>query len=133
MSTQRSISNRLRLRAFRRVSRMFLLTGRLLLVLAGLLLMVMPWTEHYLPLDRFLRGGQDVELGLFALLSLLCLVLVLTQHFRQRIAMLLAAWPWLSLAFLAALAHIPGGATPEFLNQARLCCPPPGTYTPLQI
>ena len=133
MSTQRSISNRLRLQAFRRASRVFILTGRLLLILAGFLLMVMPWTEHYLPLDRFLRGGQDVELGLLALLSLLCLVLVLTQHLRQKIAMLLAAWQWGTLAFQGNCRTLQGSAIPEFLNQARLYSSSPGADTPLQI
>jgi len=133
MSTQRSISNRLRLRAFRCVSRVFILTGRILLFLTGLLLMVMPWTEHYLPLDRFLRGGQDVELGLFALLSLLCLVLVLTQHFRQKIAMLLAVCQWGALAFQGNCRTLQGSAIPESLNRARLYSSSPGAYTPLQI
>ena len=133
MSTQRSISNRLRLKAFRRVSRVFILTGRILLFLSGLLLMVMPWTEHYLPLDRFLRGGQDVELGLFALLSLLCLVLVLTQHFRQKIALLLAVQQWLSLAFRCGFGTAHGGAIPDLLSPARWRYPSSCAYTPLQI
>lgn len=86
------ITNRPRTRAFHRVSRVFVLTARVLLFFTGILLLAMPWTEHYCAFDRFLRGGggHDVELGLFALLSFLCMVLVLSQHLRRRLATLLA-------------------------------------------
>lgn len=86
------ISNRRRIRPLLRASRIFILAGRVLLFLTGILLLAMPWTEHYCAFDRFLRGGggQDVELGLFAILSFLCMVLVLAQHLRRKLAMLLA-------------------------------------------
>jgi Flp pilus assembly protein protease CpaA len=59
----------------------------------------MPWTEHFCELDRFLRGGQDCELGLLALLTIFSLVLVLLQQRRKNITLLLTFRRWLSLVF----------------------------------
>lgn len=64
--------------------------GRLLIGLACVLLAVMPWTEYFWRFDKFLRGGQDFELGLLALITFLCLVLVLAQRMKQNVARLLA-------------------------------------------
>ena len=64
--------------------------GRLLIALACVLLAIMPWTEYFWRFDKFLRGGQDFELGLLALITFLCLVLVLAQRMKQNVARLLA-------------------------------------------
>ena len=54
----------------------------------------MPWTEHFCNFDRFLRGGQDLELGLLACLAVLCLVLVLMQHGINFVASVLSFLGW---------------------------------------
>lgn len=64
--------------------------SRLLLGLAFVELLTMPLTQHFWAWDGFLRGGQDFELGLFVIVSCLCLVLLRAQHTRQRIGLLLA-------------------------------------------
>jgi hypothetical protein len=81
------------------ISHAYALGGRLLIVLTAILLLVMPWTEHFCQLDRFLRGGQDCELGLLALLTIFSLVLVLLQQRRQNVTLLLTVRRWLSLVF----------------------------------
>ena len=81
------------------ISHAYVLGGRLLIVLTAILLFVMPWTEHSCQLDRFLRGGQDCELGLLALLTIFSLVLVLLKQRRQNVTLLLAVRRWLSPVF----------------------------------
>ena len=71
-------------------SRLLGLAGRALLALVSVLLVVMPWTEYFCNFDKFLRGGQDVELGLLCVLTVLCLVLVLFQHGRNLVAFLIS-------------------------------------------
>ena len=65
-------------------------------MLTALMIFVMPWTEYFWSFDKFLRGGQDFELGLLSLAALLCLVVVLLQHGRQNVSFLLATRRWLS-------------------------------------
>jgi len=60
--------------------------------------MVMPLTEHLWTWDKFLRGGTDFEFGLLGIASILCLVLVLSQHYKQIINLLLAIRLFLSFA-----------------------------------
>jgi hypothetical protein len=55
------------------------LAGRLLVVLTGLLMLVMPITEHLWNFDRFLKGGTDCEFTLLAGLLFAALV-VLAMH-----------------------------------------------------
>jgi hypothetical protein len=73
--------------------------GRLLILFTAILIFVMPWTEYFCQLDRFLRGGQDCELGLLALLAFFSLVLVLLKQRRQNVTLLLAVRRWLSPVF----------------------------------
>ncbi len=60
----------------------------LIILFTAILIFVMPWTEYFCELDRFLRGGQDCEFGLLALLTIFSLVLVLLQQRRQVVALL---------------------------------------------
>jgi hypothetical protein len=55
------------------------LAGRLLIVLTGLLMLVMPITEHLSNFDHFLNGGTDCEFTLLAGLLFAALV-VLAMH-----------------------------------------------------
>jgi hypothetical protein len=72
------------------ISQAYALGGRLLILFTAILIFVMPWTEYFCQLDRFLRGGQDCELGLLALLTIFSLVLVLLKQRRQSVTLLLA-------------------------------------------
>jgi len=64
--------------------------SRLLLCFAFVELLTMPITQHFWTWDGFLQGGQDFELGLFVIVTCLCLVLLRAQHSRQTIRCLLA-------------------------------------------
>ena len=71
--------------------RVLALTGRYLLILTALSLITMPITEHLWTWDRFLQTGRDFELGTVALLSFLCLVLVLAKSYKQCVDLLMSA------------------------------------------
>ena len=60
--------------------------GRTLLVINVIVLVLSGFTEHYWTWDHFLRGGQDFELSLLALLAFFCLILVIAQCFRRRVS-----------------------------------------------
>jgi hypothetical protein len=81
------------------VSQACALGGRLLILSTAVLIFVMPLTEYFWQFDRFLRGGQDLELGLLSLLTIFSLVLVLLQQRRQNVVLLLTVRRWLSLIF----------------------------------
>lgn len=81
------------------ISQGYALGGRLLILFTAILIFVMPWTEYFSQLDRFLRGGEDCELGLLALLTIFSLVLVLLKQRRQNVTLLLAVRRWLSPFF----------------------------------
>src|ERR1700710_2038028 len=84
------------------VSEACALGGRLLILSTAVLIFVMPLTEYFWQFDRFLRGGQDFELGLLSLLTIFSLVLVLLQQRRQNVVLLLTIRRWLSLIFEGA-------------------------------
>ena len=73
--------------------------GRLFILLTASLLIVMPWTEYFWSFDRFLRGGQDFELGLLSVMIFLCLIVVLLQHCKADVLSLLARRQWLHRLF----------------------------------
>lgn len=66
--------------------------GRFLLTLIAVSLITMPLTQYIWTWDHFLQGGQDFEFGVLTTLIALCLVLLLAHHFKQSVALLLAAW-----------------------------------------
>ena len=63
--------------------------GRLLLVLASVVLLALPFTQQVWTWDRFLHGGQDFETTALLILTSLCLVLVMARVCRQGIKLLL--------------------------------------------
>jgi hypothetical protein len=63
--------------------------GRSLVLLNIIVLVLSSFTEHFWTWDRFLRGGQDFELSLLALLAFFCLILVFAQYFRRGVSELL--------------------------------------------
>ena len=76
--------------------------GRLFILLTASLLIVMPWTEYFWSFDRFLRGGQDFELGLLSVMIFLCLIVVLLQHCKADVLSLLTRRQWLHRIFRSA-------------------------------
>jgi hypothetical protein len=60
----------------RRLSEGRLFGCRAVLLLTGVLLLLMPLTEHFCRWDKFLRGGPDVEFGILSLLLFAGLVMV---------------------------------------------------------
>ena len=84
------------------ISHAYALGGRLLILFTAILIFVMPWIEYFWQFDRFLRGGQDFELGLLSLLTIFSLTLVVLQQRRQNVALLLTVRRWLSLVFEGA-------------------------------
>ena len=124
------------LKALADMSKVPILLGRLLAALTTVLLIVMPLTEHLCTWDKFLRGGQDFEFGLLGIASLLCLVLVLSQHYKQVINLRLAIR--LLLSFALSLEHGSLGITRlgviSELQRCRADSPAFGIYNlPLQI
>jgi hypothetical protein len=84
---QISITSRMRIDGF---SAACSLAGRILLLFTALLIVVMPWTEAHWHFDGFLRGGEDFELGLLALITIFSLLIVLSRHRKQRVDFLFA-------------------------------------------
>ena len=64
--------------------------GRALIGLLAFLMVGMLWTERFLTWDKFLEGGQDLELSLVALVVFLCLIILLAQRSRQAVTLQLA-------------------------------------------
>jgi hypothetical protein len=60
--------------------------GRLLLIINAVVMVLSSFTERLWTWDHFLRGGQDFELSLLALIAFFCLVLVLAEHFRRNVS-----------------------------------------------
>jgi hypothetical protein len=62
--------------------------GRLLLLLAALVLIALPFTQQIWSWDRFLHGGHDFETSVLLILTTLCLVLVLVRRGDQCVNLL---------------------------------------------
>jgi hypothetical protein len=80
-------------------AQVFALIGRSLLILTTVSFISMPVTEHFWTWDHCLRGGDDFELCALLVLSILCLVLVLSKHGRQGVYSLFANWCLLAFIF----------------------------------
>ena len=77
--------------------------GRLLLVLASVVLIALPFTQQVWTWDRFLHGGQDFETTVLLILTSLCLVLVMARGCRQGIKLLLTLWSHLLVRRCSAI------------------------------
>ena len=88
----------------------WLRAGRTLLVINLIVLILSCFTEHLWTWDHFLRGGQDFELSLLALLAFFCLILVLAQYFRRRFSELFDRCDGSS--FERDMAAVPSTASP---------------------
>jgi hypothetical protein len=77
-----------KVRAFGDVPKAWIVAGRILLLLNAIVLLLIPITEQIWTWDRFLRGGEDLEFSVLALIAFCCLILVLAQHIRRAIVAL---------------------------------------------
>jgi hypothetical protein len=87
------------------VSRAFIFMSRTLLLLIGVLLAVIPWTERCSTLDSF-PLGEDFELSLLAFFVLLGLILLFARYCKQGLSALFAFRHCLSFV-RSALCTIP--------------------------
>ena len=71
--------------------------GRLLLLVAAIVLIALPFTQRLWTWDRFLHGGHDFETNILLIVVALCLVLVMVQSCRLGIRVLISAWTRLFL------------------------------------
>jgi hypothetical protein len=69
--------------------------SRVTLLFAALVVLVMPWTEYFWYFDKFLRGGQDFELGLLSAAAYIFLILLMLQHSRRGVTLILASRMWI--------------------------------------
>jgi hypothetical protein len=98
------------------------MAARVTISFAVLLVVVMPWTEYFWSFDKFLRGGQDLELTLLGIATVVCLVLFLTQKARSIIALALSSLksirrvqqvhPAIPESFSGLIANIHAGQSP---------------------
>lgn len=128
-------TSRLDVTAFACAARVHAQIGRLLLMAIAVSLITMPLTERIWTWDHFLHGGQDFEFTALAILTTLCLVLVLAQHCKQSVDLLLAARHLFSLIchdFVSALTT--RSDTISTFRSERVSGPVLGIYSlPLQI
>lgn len=115
--------------------RILMWIGRSLLLLSAALLVTMPVTQHLWTWDRFLHGGQDFELSALMVLSIFCLVLVLTKDSRQSIDSLFARWRLLEFQRADDVsAGIPSQGALSTFRIESVAGPPSSIYSiPLQI
>jgi hypothetical protein len=82
--------------------------SKILMATTFLVIALMPLTEYFWHFDGFLHGGQDFELSLLAILTVLCLVLILFQHGKKDLELLICRRRWLAFEFCHAEPAIPG-------------------------
>ena len=105
--------------------------GRLLLILAAVVLIALPFTQQVWTWDRFLRGGQDFETTVVLILTSLCLVLVMATVCRQGIKLLLTLWSQFLVRRYSAILLLSRIPATWFSRSSR---PHIATYNlPLQI
>ena len=106
--------------------------GRLLLLMASIVLIAIPFTQHAWTWDRFLHGGHDFETDVLLILTTLCLVLVLVHSCKQGLHLLISSLdrfllrlPQLAIARLARIS---------VFGSDRILAPPISEYNlPLLI
>jgi hypothetical protein len=111
--------------------------GRILLICTLVLVVIMPWTEYFWHFDRFLHGGEDLELSLLALLAAFCLMLVLLQHGKRNIQLCLKLSHLVTVLLGSKVATMMPDS-PSGLNAPRHAVPLPSVMLdkynlPLQV
>jgi hypothetical protein len=82
--------------------------SRVALLLTAILVLVMPWTEYFWHFDKFLHGGQDFELGLLSVATFICLILVMLQHGKREVTLILAVRTWICFILRHGADPAPG-------------------------
>ena len=128
-------TSRLDVTAFACSARVYARIGRLLLMAIAVSTITVPLTERIWTWDHFLHGGQDFEFTALAILTTLCLVLVLAQHCKQSVDLLLAARHLFSLiCHDCVLAKTTRSDAISTFHHERVSSPVLGMYSlPLQI
>lgn len=109
--------------------------SRVLLVLFGILIAVIPWSERYCALDNF-PLGQDFETNLLAFLALVGLMLLLAHLWRQSLTALFSIRHWISRLNLRPSPdpYAFGNVKADPAHRAPLPSPPSAAFNlPLQI
>ena len=121
--------------AFACTARIYARIGRLLLIMIAVSLITMPLTERIWTWEHFPHGGQDFEFTALAILTTLCLVLVLAQHCKQSVDLLIAARHLFTLiCHHFVLARTTRSDTVSTFCNERVSCRVLGMYSlPLQI
>jgi hypothetical protein len=73
--------------------------SRIALLVTAIVVLVMPITEYLWHFDKFLRGGQDFELGLLSVATIFCLAMILLQNGKSSVSLLLSLRKWLCKVF----------------------------------
>jgi hypothetical protein len=116
---------------FARRGHSFQSMGRVLLVLASVVLIALPFTQQVWTWDRFLHGGQDFETTVLLIVTSLCLVLVMARGCRQGIKLLLTLWSQLLVRRCSAILQ---PSRNPVTCENRSDAPPIAKYNlPLQI
>jgi hypothetical protein len=118
------------------MSQAWVVLSRALILLTVLQVIAMPWTEYFCHFDQFLRGGEDLELGLLAVATIFCLVVILLQHGKKSVAFILALRRLLSFVVQHGDPAAPGSFCGLIAasHAAPLPSPALGMYnSPIQI
>jgi hypothetical protein len=104
--------------------------GRFLLFVAAIELLTMPVTQGLWTWDKFLHGGQDFELGLLAIITCLCLILLRTEQSKRSLDLLLL----IKTLLLNAREHLASTALSSTqLNNQPPKIPPGLSAAPLNL
>jgi hypothetical protein len=118
------------------MSRIWAAGSRVALLLAAIVVLVMPFTEYFWHFDKFLRGGQDFELGLLSVATIFCLAMILLQNGKRSVSLLLSMRKWLCNVFHIKDPAAPGSFMGLIASLHAIAVPSPslGHYTlPLHI
>jgi hypothetical protein len=110
--------------------------SRAALLLTAVVVLVMPLTEYFWHFDKFLRGGQDFELGLLSVATIFCLLMILLQNGKRSVSQLLSLRKWLCNVFHIEDPAAPGSFMGLIAALHAIAVPSPSLdrYTlPLQV
>jgi hypothetical protein len=110
--------------------------SRVALLLTAIVVLATPLTEYFWHFDKFLRGGQDLELGLLSIATILCLVMVMLQHGKCSVTLSLSLRKLLSIVFRNDDHAAPGSFMGLIAALHAIAVPSPSLerYTlPLQV
>jgi hypothetical protein len=118
------------------MSRVLAAGSRVILLLTAAVVLVMPFTEYLWHFDQFLRGGQDFELSLLFIATILCLVMVMLQQDKRSVRLSLSTRKWLSFAFSRKDHSAPGSLMGLIAAPHAIAVPSPSLdryNPPLQV